>query len=84
MTFQGGELQDSILRILRIIRILREVPTVVYWVKNQTAVAWVAAELQQSDWVQWVKGSGIAADEAPIQSLAMELPYAMGEAIKKK
>ena len=39
---------------------------------------------------QWVKGSSIAAAmawvtaEAQIQSLAQELPYAMGTAIKKK
>ena len=34
--------------------------------------------------VQWVKGFGVTAAEACIQSLAQELPYAMGVAIKKK
>ena len=33
---------------------------------------------------QWVKGSGIAAPAAQIQSLAQELPYAAGAAIKKE
>ena len=41
------------------------VPTVVQWVKNLSAVAWVASE-------------------APVLSLAWELPYAAGAAIKKK
>ena len=34
--------------------------------------------------VQWVKGSGVAAPEAWIQSLAWELSYASGVAVKKK
>ena len=34
--------------------------------------------------MQWVKGSGVAADVAQIQSLTWELPYASGMAIKKK
>ena len=33
---------------------------------------------------QWVKGSGVAIPVAWIQSLALELPYAMGTALKKK
>ena len=33
---------------------------------------------------QWVKGSGVTAAEALIQSLAWELPYTMDVAIKKK
>ena len=33
---------------------------------------------------QWVKGPNIAAAAARIQSLAGELPYAVGVAIKKK
>ena len=33
--------------------------------------------------VQWVKGSGVATAVARIQSLAQELPYAKGAAIKK-
>ena len=47
------------------------------WVKNLTAAAWIAAEV-------WVEGSGIATAAvqvtavARIQSLAGELPYAMG------
>ena len=34
--------------------------------------------------VQWVKEFSIAAAAAQIQSLAQELPYAIGVAIKKK
>ena len=33
---------------------------------------------------QWVKGSNIAAAAAQILSLALELPHAVGVAIKKK
>ena len=33
---------------------------------------------------QWVEGSDIATAVAWIQSLALEFPYAMGAAIKKK
>ena len=40
------------------------VPTMVQWVKNLSAVSWVASE-------------------APVLSLAWELPYAAGAAIKK-
>ena len=48
-------------------------------------VAWVVAEM----WVcslapeHWVEGYDIAATAAWIQSLAWELPYAMGATIKK-
>ena len=58
----------------------------VQWVKNPTAVALVTAEV----WVpaprpaQWVKGSGVAAAVAQIQSLAWGLPYAKSVAVKKK
>ena len=51
------------------------------WVKNLTAVAWVTAEA----WVQSpVLCSGLkdSALLAQIQSLAWELPYALGTAIK--
>ena len=34
--------------------------------------------------VQWVKGSGVAAAAAQIQSLAGERPYATSTVIKKK
>ena len=34
-------------------------------------------------WVQWVKGSSIATAVAQIQSLAEELPYAVGAATKQ-
>ena len=34
--------------------------------------------------VQWVKGSGVGASMAQIQSLAQELPHALGVAIKLK
>ena len=34
--------------------------------------------------VQWVKGSGFATDVAQIQSLAWELPYAVGVTIQKR
>lgn len=41
------------------------IPSVVQWVKNLTAVSWVATEvLIQSPLAQWVKGSGIAAAAA--------------------
>ena len=58
------------------------VPAAAQWVKNLTAAAWVTVEV----WVrfphpvQWVKGSGTG---AWMQSLAWELPYAEGVAIKK-
>ena len=66
------------------------VPAVAQWVKNLTAVAWVAAEAAGSipGPAQWVKRSGIdvavaqATAEARAQSLARELPYASGMAIK--
>ena len=49
------------------------------WVKNSTAVAQVTAEawVQYLVWCSGFKGSGVAAAEAPIQSLAQEPPYAM-------
>ena len=61
------------------------------WVKNLTEAAQVAVE----DWVQSPAGCsglriscchscGVAAAVAQIQSLAQELPYASGAAIKKK
>ena len=55
----------------------------VRWVKNLTAVAQVAVGSIPSP-AQWVKRSGVAATVAQTQSLAMELPYALGVAIKKK
>jgi len=62
---------------------------VAQWVKNSTAAAQVTVEARFNPWpVQWVKGSGIAttmtevATVAQIRSLAWELPYAMGVAIK--
>ena len=54
------------------------VPSVVRWIKNSTTVAWVAVEAQ----VLSLLGAVQAADAARIQSLAWELPYAVGEAIK--
>ena len=52
------------------------VPTVVQWVKNLTAAVWVTAEVQGllSGPARWVKGSGVAAAAARIQSLARKLP----------
>ena len=35
-------------------------------------------------WEQWVKGSGVAAAVAQIQSLTQELPFATGVAMKIK
>ena len=55
------------------------------WVKSLTAVAWVTAEA----WVQapagrsWLKGSSVVTAAFWTQSLAQELPYATGAAIKK-
>ena len=42
------------------------VPSLAQWVKNPTAAAWVAVEVQFdfSGLTLWVKGSGIAAAEA--------------------
>ena len=57
-------------------------------VKNLTAVTQVMGSIPSL--VQWVKGSGIGAAvswvtaAAQIQSLAWEIPYAAGAAIKKK
>ena len=63
----------------------------VQWVKNPTAVAWVAEEVQvPSQLVQWVKVFALlhlwqrSAAVAQIQSLAQELTYASSGAIKKK
>ena len=55
----------------------------VRWVKNLTAVAQVAVGSIPSP-AQWVKRSGVAAAVAQIQSLAMELPYAVVWPLKKK
>ena len=54
------------------------------WVKNPTAVTQVAAEVQVGFLVQrsGVKGSSVVGAAAWIQSLAQELPYALGVAIK--
>ena len=57
----------------------------VQWVKNLTAVAWVAVEVQvRSHPCAVGYGSGVAAAVAQIQSLAWELPYAMGVAKKRR
>ena len=54
------------------------------WVKNLTAVACVTMEVRVCSLAQWVKGSSSATAAAWIQSLAWELTYAVGTAIKKK
>ena len=61
------------------------------WVKNPTAVVRVTTEPRvHSLTCQCVKGSDVAAAVAQItamaqvQSLALEIPYAVGAAIKKK
>ena len=56
----------------------------VQWVKNPASAALVPVEVrvQSPAPEQWVKGSGVAAAVAQIQSLAQELPYAAGVAIK--
>ena len=67
------------------------VPAVAPWVKNPAAEAWVTGEMQVCSLVQlqWVKGSSIAPAAtqvtamAWIQSLAQELLFALGAAIKK-
>ena len=51
------------------------VPTVAQWVKNPTAMAWVAARC---------RFAVLIAAAAWIQSLAWEFPYAMSVAIKKR
>ena len=49
------------------------------WAKNPTVVAWVAA-----DWCSGLKRPDIPKAGAQIPTLAQELPYAQGEAIKSK
>ena len=64
----------------------------VQWVKNPTAVAWVAAEpwIQSLAWPSGLKDPASLqlqlqlAAKAQIQSLAQELPHASGVAIKKR
>ena len=55
------------------------------WAKNQLQQL---SSLQSEGYIpglaQWVKGSGIAAPVARIQSLAWELPYAVGAAINNR
>ena len=62
------------------------VAAVVQWVKILAVVAGgrCGGESSIPSPAQWVKGSGITASAAWIQSLAWELPYAMGVAIKRK
>ena len=62
------------------------VPFMAQEVKNLTAVAQVAEEAQVRSlgWHSGLKGSGVAAAAAWIQSLAQELPYAVGAAVKLK
>ena len=68
------------------------VPAMVQWVKNPTAAAWVTAEVrvQSLGWRSRLKDPALlravawAADVACIQSLAWELPYAAGVALKTK
>lgn len=56
----------------------------VQWVKNQSAVAWVAEEAWLiPSLVHWVKVSDVSMDAVQIQSLVQELPCAAGAAIKK-
>ena len=58
------------------------------WVKNPTSIHEDVGSI--TDLTQCVKGSGVAglwcrpAAAAPIQSLAWEIPYAAGVALKKK
>ena len=71
---------------------MRGVPTVIQWVKNMTAAAWVAVEAPFQSQAQH---SGLndpalpqqqhrLAAAAQNQSQAWEFPYAMGVAIKEK
>ena len=56
----------------------------VQWVKNLTAAAQVSGEAQVQSPSQHnvLKGSSVAAVVARIQSMAWELPFTMGGAIK--
>ena len=54
------------------------------WVKNPNAKAWVAAEAQVRPSTRCSGYSSIATAVAQIQSLARELSYAAGAAIKIK
>lgn len=58
------------------------VPVAVQWVKNPTSIHEDVGSIPGL--TRWVKGSGIAAAVARIQSLAQEFSYAAGAAIKKK
>ena len=53
------------------------------WVKSVTAAAWATAEAWVSSPAQHsgLKGSSVVAAAAQIQSLAQELPYAVGVTI---
>ena len=55
-------------------------------VKNPTAAGWVAADakVRIPSLAQWVKESGSATGATQIASVAQELPYTMGAAIKEK
>ena len=57
----------------------------VQWVKNPTAAAQVAADVQVRSpaWDGGVQGSGVAAAAAQIQSLGWEFPHAAGVAVKR-
>ena len=63
----------------------------VQWVKNPTAETWVASEVQVQSpaWCSGLKNLVLlqlqhkVAGEAQIQSLAWELFYALGAALKK-
>lgn len=76
---------------LAIKKVQQGVTAVAPWVKNPTSVALVAmeAQVQFPSLVQWVKGSSAATAvtqvtaAAQIESLAWELQYAVGTAIKK-
>ena len=56
------------------------------WVKKLTAAVWVAVEarIQSPAQCSELKLSCVAAAVAWIQTLAQELPYAVGATLKKK
>ena len=62
------------------------VPAMVHWVKNLTAAAQIDAEVQfQSPaWCSGLKDPALPQPLAQTQSLAQELPYTVGAAIKGK
>ena len=61
-------------------------PAEAQWVRNPTAVAWVAAGMQvlSPAWHSWLKDLALPQLQCSSLLLTGELPYALSMAIKKK